>query len=316
VFADKGKTICLGDAGDSPNCVLVDHPIPDFEDVIPEYCKNDTAGVPRDPDDYTSAEKRHILYYYMVYLVWTVSGRGQRAIMPACVALAIRRKYPDPLGVYTGHVYGDLYQEDNSAGSDSDDSTIPSSDNDSDNDGAAPSSDTDDDDDGAAPSSDNDDGSADDSASSIPDSDDDSVSSDPPSAYSVNDAETADQREALTNLASDEMMRMEDDCVARDQHALRCRTMEVEWSARDHVAAMDSSDGDASNNSDDEVEADLGSHDAVSQGAAKRRRISPRRANAHPSTREDGVSATEASDDEPSPDLYGSPCSVTKTLQY
>jgi hypothetical protein len=118
VFEDDERQHLLGDAGDSPRCVLLDFPLPDFEDVIPDMYKPVGGGA----RNFTMAMRRWCLYFHGVHQVWSVSGRGRRAILPPCYILAIRRKYPEPAGSsYTDHVYSTTYIDDDAAAASSDD---------------------------------------------------------------------------------------------------------------------------------------------------------------------------------------------------
>eukprot|EP00035_Acanthoeca_spectabilis_P015136 m.298805 g.298805 ORF g.298805 m.298805 type:complete len:457 (-) comp16293_c0_seq2:1027-2397(-) len=128
IYADRERMILLGDADNSPHCILVDYPLADFEDGIPDRYLNDAAGRPRDPDSYSMAERRHICYFRIVKQIYLCTGRHQRAIAAPCWALAIRRKSPDPNGIYTGHQFGPLYPHTRAPDSDTDPSEDENSD--------------------------------------------------------------------------------------------------------------------------------------------------------------------------------------------
>ena len=47
---------------------------------------------------------RHNAYRYYIYFKIGLLGCGVRKVIPSCVVLEVRRRWPDPNGLYSGHV--------------------------------------------------------------------------------------------------------------------------------------------------------------------------------------------------------------------
>ena len=47
---------------------------------------------------------RHHAYRYYISYVDGLFGRGVRKVIPSCVVLEVGRRWPDPNGLYSGHV--------------------------------------------------------------------------------------------------------------------------------------------------------------------------------------------------------------------
>jgi hypothetical protein len=61
-------------------------------------------------ENMSNKEYRHHAYRNYIEYMHGYLGRGRRKVIPACVVSFIRRKWPDPLGQYTG--YKDFREED------------------------------------------------------------------------------------------------------------------------------------------------------------------------------------------------------------
>ena len=84
------------------------HPIPSSVVSMMMYCPfidEEYKSVESDAS-MSNSQKRFVCYWWFAYNIYSVQGRGNRMVMPACIVHAVRSKFPEASGVYKGHRSG------------------------------------------------------------------------------------------------------------------------------------------------------------------------------------------------------------------